>query len=74
MTGTQCELVDQLERVVNMGVERGFIRTDRNPRAVAEFISAYTLGLVVADMDPSRPDDEELALVVDSFMLSMRPD
>ncbi|MEY4032064.1 MAG: hypothetical protein RL573_976 [Actinomycetota bacterium] len=74
VTATQCELVDQLERVVNMGVERGFIRTDRNPRAIAEFISAYTLGLVVADMDPSRPDDEELALVIDSFMLSMRPD
>jgi len=28
---------------------------------------------VVADMDPARPSDEELAHVVDSFMLSMRP-
>lgn len=74
VVATQSDLIDQLERVVMMGQERGFIRTDVNPRAVAGFISAYTLGLVVTDMDPSRPSDDDLAHVVDSYMNSMRPD
>lgn len=73
VTATQSELIDQLEHVTLTAQERGFVRTDLSPRAIAEFVSAYTLGLVVADMDPSRPSDEELAHVVDSFMLSMRP-
>lgn len=73
VTATQAELIDQLEHVVILGRERGFIRADLSARAVAEFVSAYTLGLVVADMDPARPDDEDIAQVVDSFMNSMRP-
>lgn len=73
VTATQSELIDQLEHVTLAGQERGFIRTDLSARAIAEFVSAYTLGLVVADIDPARPSDEDLAHVVDSFMLSMRP-
>ena len=70
----QTDLMDRLEHIVTSAQARGYIRADLSSRAIAEFFGAYTLGFVVADMDPARPSDEALALVVDSFTNSLRPD
>jgi hypothetical protein len=44
---------------VSQSQERGWIRTDVNPRAVASFIQAYSLGRVLVDIDPDRASDDD---------------
>jgi AcrR family transcriptional regulator len=39
---------------------RGLVRSARSPRGLATFIQAYSLGLLVHDLDPTPTDDEEL--------------
>ena len=63
----QEELIDGLEAVVTLAQQRGLIRTDLEPRAVAVFVTAYALGLVVGDIDSKRPSDEAISEVVDVF-------
>ena len=69
----QEELIDGLEAVVTLAQQRGLIRTDLEPRAVAVFVTAYALGLVVGDIDSKRPSDQEIARVIDVFMLGLLP-
>ena len=62
------EITDGLERVVALAERVGFIRADLHPRAVALAVQAYAMGLVIADLDPGRPDDERIAEVIDVFL------
>lgn len=62
------EITDGLERVVALAERVGFIRADLHPRAVALAVQAYAMGLVLADLDPDRPDDERIAEVIDAFL------
>jgi hypothetical protein len=43
---------------------RGLVRTDLDARAVATFLQAYSLGLIVHDLDPKDPDAEKLTDVI----------
>jgi AcrR family transcriptional regulator len=63
----QEELIDGLESVVTLAQQRGLIREDLEPRAVAVFVTAYALGLVVGDIDSKRPSDKAISEVVDVF-------
>jgi hypothetical protein len=58
------ELLDGLVALIARGQERGLIRTDVDARALATFINAYALGLVVADLDPHRADAGALRDVI----------
>jgi AcrR family transcriptional regulator len=58
------ELLDGLTEVIERGQQQGFIRDDLDPRATATFVQAYALGLVLADLDPDRPDADELRHVI----------
>lgn len=63
--GEEQKLVtDQISDLVSQSQERGWVRTDINPRAVASFIQAYALGRVLVDIDPDRTGDEEWFKVV----------
>jgi hypothetical protein len=42
-----------------------------DPAAVAVFIQAYALGMVVADLQEPAVDAESLAVVIDRFMDSV---
>jgi AcrR family transcriptional regulator len=64
---TMSELNDTLTGVITTMQEAGFLRTDIAPRAVATFISAYSLGAVVADLDTRPADREEIARVIGHF-------
>ncbi|MEY3019693.1 MAG: hypothetical protein RLZZ272_677 [Actinomycetota bacterium] len=59
-------LLDRASDIVTDGQARGLIRDDLDPRAIATFIQAYALGLVLADLDAERVDDEALVAVIDT--------
>jgi len=58
------DLLDELTAIVRDAKDRGLIATELSPRAVATFIQAYALGLLVHDLDPESVDDEDLVAVV----------
>ena len=62
------EITDGFERVMALAQRVGFIRSDLDCRAVAVATQAYAIGLVIADLDPARPDDDRLAEVIDAFL------
>ena len=54
----QQRLTDAFTDVIIEGQNRGWISTDIDPRAVAVFIQAFTLGRVVDDIAPEKVDPE----------------
>ena len=40
------------------------VRRDLDARAVATFLQAYSLGLIVHDVDPKEPDEGKLTHVI----------
>jgi AcrR family transcriptional regulator len=61
---TLSDLLDELTAVVGEARERGLIGPGLQPRAIATFIQAYALGLLVHDLDPDPVDDEALVAVI----------
>ena len=69
----QTRLTDELQAHVAQGQARGFFRSDLDARAVALFVEAYSLGLVLNDVD-DRPVSEQdweqiVATVVDALLV-----
>lgn len=63
--GEEQKLVtDQIADLVSQSQERGWVRSDLNPRAIASFIQAYSLGRVLVDIDPDRSADDDWYEVV----------
>lgn len=60
--------LDRMERFVARLQVAGIIRRDRNSRAIATFVQAYGLGMVLADLDQQPPSREELAAVIDDLL------
>jgi AcrR family transcriptional regulator len=56
LAAEQERLTDRLADVVVTAQERGWVRADLDPRALASFVQAYSLGRVVMDIDPSPAD------------------
>lgn len=61
-------LLDRMENLIARLQATGIIRQDRNSRAVATFLQAYALGMVIADLDQQPPSREELAAVIDDLL------
>jgi len=57
---TLSELIDVMTGLIADAQARGVVRSGRSPRGLATFIQAYSLGLLVHDLDPTPSDDEEL--------------
>jgi AcrR family transcriptional regulator len=53
----QTRLTDEFQAHVAQGQARGFFRSDLDPRAIALFVEAYSLGLALNDVD-DRPVSE----------------
>jgi AcrR family transcriptional regulator len=64
---TLSELNDAVTEAITTSQNAGFVRDDVDPRAVATFISAYSLGAVVADLDTRPADREQIARVIGHF-------
>jgi AcrR family transcriptional regulator len=61
---TATELLDALTTTVVMAQEHGLLHADVDPRALAIFIQAYALGMIVADLDRTPPCREAIAAVI----------
>ena len=53
---------------------RGLVRGDIDPTALAVFVQAYALGMVIADLVEPAVPAESLAAVVDLFMNAVLPE
>lgn len=58
------DLLDEFAGIVREAQDRGLARTDLDPRAIATFVQAYSLGLIVHDLDPDPADDDRVAEVI----------
>lgn len=61
---TLGELLDDLSVLIMEAQLRGLVRRDLDARAVATFLQAYSLGLIVHDLDPKEPDASKLTDVI----------
>lgn len=55
----QIRMTHALRDLVVAGQEKGWVRQDRDPTAVAVFVQAYTLGRVVDDISPEKVDPDK---------------
>lgn len=60
-------LLDELAVVIRAAQEGGLVRDDLDPRALATFIQAYSLGMVVADIDTRPSSRADVQAVIDAF-------
>ena len=52
----QSKLTDSIAAIIETGQRRGLLSTAIDARALATFIQSYTLGRVIADIDPNPVD------------------
>jgi AcrR family transcriptional regulator len=74
---TVGELLGSLAALIDDARARGLVRADVDPRSMATLIQAYSLGLVLADLDPDRADPdallEHLTRALEGFLVDPRP-
>ena len=68
------ELSEQFAAVFRGLQVRGLVRGDVDPTALAVFVQAYALGMVIADLVEPAVPAESLAAVVDLFMDAVLPE
>ncbi len=68
-TATIKELIDALNVLVLQAQASGFIRRDLDARAIATFVQAYALGMILHDFDPEAVDP---ARIVDVILAAVR--
>jgi len=61
-------LIDRVTTVVEHAQQAGYVRVDLDARAIATFLQAYPLGLVLSDLDPDAPDEGDIAQVVTAVL------
>ena len=61
---TLDDLLDDLSVLIMEAQLQGLVRTDLDARAVATFLQAYSLGLIVHDLDPKGHDAGKLTDVI----------
>jgi AcrR family transcriptional regulator len=62
--GALGDLLDDFAALVREAQENGIVRRDLDARAIVTFIQAYSLGLIVHDLDPQAPEADLLAEVI----------
>lgn len=55
----QQQLTDSLTQAIRNAQDKGFVTTDFQPRTLAVFIQAYTLGKIVDDITTNPMDDQD---------------
>jgi len=62
------DLTSKFSAVIAQAQARDFVRAELQADAVATMVQAYAFGLVLADLDPNRPSEGDLAEVVSCFL------
>jgi len=69
--GTVQELIDVLTVTVLQAQASGFARRDLDARAIATFVQAYALGMILHDFDPEAAETERMADVILAALSSL---
>lgn len=69
----QSSAIDRLGEALQIAQQRGLIRSNINPRGVAEFVTAYIVGMVVVDLDPNQTSATDKVATFDLFLASLMP-
>ena len=64
----QQEMTEELTAALKVVADRGWLRDDLSPKAVAVFIQAYTLGRIVDDITDDPVDPEEWVNLIITVM------
>jgi len=64
----QQELTDALTDLIREAQERGFYKKNLDPKAIAVFIQAYTLGKVIDDVSAAPVDPELYAELINTII------
>lgn len=67
-------LLDELAVVIRAAQDEGLVRDDLDARALATFVQAYSLGMVVADLDVRPSARADVQAVIDLFMGCVQAD
>ena len=70
----QTQMTEELTEVLEGVQERGWLRKDLNPKAVAVFIQAYTLGRIIDDISNDPLDPAEWNRLIVTVMLEALSD
>jgi AcrR family transcriptional regulator len=66
----QDRLTEAVTDLVRESINKGFIRSDLNPQAIAVFIQAYSLGTVVDDVAGEHVNPEDYYKLIDRVLRS----
>lgn len=69
----QSGAIDRLGEALRIAQQRGLIKADINPRGVAEFVTAYIVGMVIVDLDPHQTSTKDKVATFDLFLSSLMP-
>lgn len=61
---TATELLDAMTDLIATGQANGLLDPDVDARALATFVQAYALGMIVADLDDAPADRDAIAAVI----------
>ena len=64
ISATFGDLVDEMAQLIREAQVRDLVRRDLGARALATFIQAYALGMIIHDLDPDAVDEDAIVDVV----------
>lgn len=70
LAGVYTDEVSAYAEVFGVLQERGIVRAELTPRAMAAMTAAYSFGLVLNGLDRQAPSTDELAAVIEGFLES----
>ncbi len=70
LASEQDRLTEAVTDLVRESINKGFIRSDLDPRSIAVFIQAYSLGTVVDDVASKHVNPEEYYKLIDTVLRS----
>ena len=68
MAAEQGRLTDAITDICREGQEKGWVRKQLDPRALAVFIQAYTLGKIVDDLAPAPMEPDSWIHLIDDIV------
>jgi AcrR family transcriptional regulator len=69
----QERVTQELTEAIALAQQKGWVRTELNPRAIATFLQAYSLGRVVDDVAATHLPNEDWLALIDFVLASFRP-
>jgi hypothetical protein len=70
----QERVTEELSEAIAVAQQKGWVKPELNPRAVATFLQAYSLGRAVDDVAETQVPNEDWLALIDVVLRSFRQD